>query len=865
MFKYLFYFFRLFTFISLLICATVLVVAQGPDLQVTGQIVDPSGSAIPNATIILKDANNLRREYHSDGRGKFYISTVFPGNYELSFQARGFETFTKQLKLRPSELETLRIEMKVGMNHEGEPIVDFKKQKIEGVIIDPNGAVVVNATIRLKAAEDSSIETYSDIQGNFKLFNLSPGIYELTVQSAGFNDFSKSIKISPNSNEYLKIELTIAARSDGALIVGVNGTADFLTTRQATVITTFTPKQIQFAAAQTVDDLLRQVPGFSNFRRSSSFVANPTTQGVSLRGAGASGASRTAVIADGIPLNDAFGGWVYWDRIPREAIQSVEVERGGASHLYGSDALSGAIILNTRRANKPTLSASASVGNLGTADTSFFAGSKFGKLNLALFGEAFKTDGYFIVSPTIRGAADTRAASQHRALTLRTGFEFDANNAIFVSGSLYDQDRKNGTVLQTNDTANESVAVRGQFLTPDKSNWTVSLYGNQQRYHQWFTAVAAGRATESLSRFQFTPAHDAGLRINWSNATNGKHTLFAGFEMRGVRGTSDETVFVSNKATTFVSAGGRQRRIGFFAQDYISLSKRWALVISGRWDQWRDSSAASVSRALATGIVTPTFFAPRSANAFNPRVALEFKPTANVILRASGYRAFRAPTLNELYRSFRVGDTLTQSNNNLTAERLTGGEGGMNWNVNNRVTTRLTGYYTEIVNPISNFTISTTPTLITRQRRNLGRTRSAGIEAEVEMKVTNQIRFSSGYIYSNAIVKRAPQDLTLVGLQIPQVPRQQFTMQASYDDPRFVNAALQFRATSRQFDDDRNTFQLNSYALIDATVSRRLGKYFEGFFAVQNLLNRQVVVAKTPLENFGMPRMFRGGIRIRFE
>ena len=288
-------------------------------------------------------------------------------------------------------------------------------------------------------------------------------------------------------------------------------------------------------------------------------------------------------------------------------------------------------------------------------------------------------------------------------------------------------------------------------------------------------------------------------------------------------------------------------------------------MISGRFDQWRDSSAASVSRALATGIVTPTFFAPRSVNAFNPRIALEFKPVANVILRASGYRAFRAPTLNELYRSFRVGDTLTQSNNSLTAERLTGGEAGMNWNINSRVITRLTGYYTEIVNPISNFTISATPTLITRQRRNLGRTRSAGIEAEFEAKVTNQIRFSSGYIYSNAIVKRAPQDLTLVGLQIPQVPRQQFTMQASYDDPRYVNAALQFRASSRQFDDDRNTLPLNSYALIDATISRRLGKYFEGFFAVQNILDKQFVVARTPLENFGMPRMFRGGLRIRFE
>lgn len=736
---------------------------------------------------------------------------------------------------------------------------------VKGDVVDQTGAVIPNVLVILLRSGSPRREKITDSKGNFNFDLIPPGDYEISFQATGFTTITRELKLYLGQSVVeLHIELRASGGSEQTDITN-NKENEFLTTRQATVITTFTPKQIQFAAAQTIDDLLRQVPGFSNFRRSSSLVANPTTQGVSLRGAGASGASRTAVIADGIPLNDAFGGWVYWDRIPREAIQTVEVERGGASHLYGSDALSGAINLTTRRANKPTLSASASAGNLNTQDTSFFAGTKIRKLNLALFGEAFKTDGYFIVSPTIRGIADTRAASNHRALTLRTGFEFDANNAIFVSGSLYDQNRKNGTVLQTNDTTSESVAVRGQFLTPDKSNWNISLFGTQQRYHQSFTGVAANRATETLTRLQFTPFHDAGLKINWSNATNGLHTLFAGFEVRGVRGTSDETVFVNSRATTFVSAGGRQRRIGFFAQDYISINKRWALVISGRFDQWRDSSAASVSRALATGIVTPTFFAPRSVNAFNPRIALEFKASANVILRASGYRAFRAPTLNELYRSFRVGDTLTQSNNTLTAERLSGGEAGLNWNLNNKITSRLTGYYTEIVNPITNFTISTTPALITRQRRNLGRTRSAGIEAEVEMKVTNQIRFSSGYIYSNAIVKRAPQDLTLVGLQIPQVPRQQFTMQASYDDPRYVNAALQFRASSRQFDDDRNTLPLNSYALIDATVSRRLGKYFEGFFAVQNVLNKQFVVARTPLENFGMPRMFRGGLRIRFE
>src|SRR6185503_989864 len=136
-------------------------------------------------------------------------------------------------------------------------------------------------------------------------------------------------------------------------------------------------QDVSNAAAQTTDDLLRQIPGFSLFRRTSSLVANPTTAGVSLRGAGASGASRTLVLQDGVPLNDAFGGWVYWDRVPRTAIERVEVVRGGASDLYGSDALSGVINLLTRPPTARHVNVEASYGNRDTGEISFFASDKW--------------------------------------------------------------------------------------------------------------------------------------------------------------------------------------------------------------------------------------------------------------------------------------------------------------------------------------------------------------------------------------------------------------------------------------------------------------------------------------------------------
>jgi outer membrane receptor protein involved in Fe transport len=617
------------------------------------------------------------------------------------------------------------------------------------------------------------------------------------------------------------------------------------------------------AGAQTIDDLLRQVPGFSIFRRSSSIVANPTTQGVSLRGAGASGASRTLVLTDGVPLNDAFGGWVYWDRVPRAGIDRIELVRGGSSDLYGSDALSGVINLISRPPTGRVINAEASYGTRDTGDLTFFASERWKGFAIAVSGEAFKTDGYFVIAPEMRGTVDEEAASKHRVVTLRFQHQWDVENYVFARGSLFDEDRRNGTRLQRNDTATESVAAGGRLRTSDGSNWNLALFANQQRFHQSFTAVAANRNSENLTRLQFVPSRDAGLSFNWSRLNFEKHLFVAGLDVRGVRGNSDEVVYVAGRPTTFVSAGGRQRRIGFFAQDLFNISTRWQLAASARYDNWRDSSAASVERNLSTGVVRPQFFEPRSTDAFSPRLSLTFRPKEEFTLRASAYRAFRAPTLNELYRSFRVGDTLTLANPNLNAERLTGGEAGANWNWGARTLLRLTGFWTEIVNPISNFTLTVTPALITRERRNLGRTRSRGIEAEAEFRVTNFWQITAGYLFADATVRSAPQDARLEGLWIPQVPRHQFTLQTVYSNPKYATAAIQFRASGKQFDDDQNRLVLGSFALIDTMVARSLTRHLEVFLAVQNLLDEPFAVGRTPIETLGMPRLVRGGVRIK--
>ena len=127
---------------------------------------------------------------------------------------------------------------------------------------------------------------------------------------------------------------------------------------------------LQESPGTNLDDRLRDVPGFSLFRRSSSLVANPTTQGISLRGIGSSGASRTLVLWDGIPANDPFGGWVYWTQFVPDEIGRAEISRGAATSIFGDRAMSGAIGLFSRPAEKLHVLAEYEYGNESTHDIS---------------------------------------------------------------------------------------------------------------------------------------------------------------------------------------------------------------------------------------------------------------------------------------------------------------------------------------------------------------------------------------------------------------------------------------------------------------------------------------------------------------
>ena len=732
---------------------------------------------------------------------------------------------------------------------------------IEGVVLDSAGAPIVEAQVQIANSGGLVAATTTRGDGSFRILTDNHQPLTIIVRAAGFATHEQ--QLSSTSQATLQIVLMPAVVSANVTIAAAR--IESHVDETAATVVVLQDRELNTTAAVTLDDTLRQVPGFSLFRRSGSRTANPTSQGVSLRGIGASGASRALVLADGVPLNDPFGGWVYWNRVPRESISHVEVLEGGASHLYGSTALAGLIDISTKSASSNHVSLSASYGNEFTPNGSLFVSGTRRGWSASLAAEVFRTDGYILIPEAQRGLVDTAAGSRDAVMNLRIERRLSQAGRLFGTASFFGESRKNGTPLQTNRTHLRQFAFGGELASETAGAFVGRIWGGTQVFDQNFSAISADRNTETLTRVQRVPAQVLGASGQWSREIGSIQTFVAGVDTREVRGASDELAFVNGRATSTIGAGGRERTTGVYFEDLLRIGHSIFVNLTGRFDHWNNFEAFSATRSVAPGSPTiTTAFADRSENALSGYGSVVYKFSEQVSAVFAGFKSFRAPTLNELYRSFRVGNVVTLANENLRAEKLTGGEAGLRWSSwQNRFEMQSNFFWNFINQPVANVTLQTTPALITRQRQNLGRTRARGLEIRSEMRFDKDWDFSAGYLLSDSTVVSFPVNPQLEGLQVPQVPRHQFTFQLRYLNPSVITVAFQGRAASTQFDDDQNLFPLGPYFTLDTRVSRRLHEKVELFCAVENLLNQRYEVGKTPVTTLGPPILFRAGFKIQ--
>jgi outer membrane receptor protein involved in Fe transport len=557
-------------------------------------------------------------------------------------------------------------------------------------------------------------------------------------------------------------------------------------------------------------------------------------------------------------LNDPFGGWVYWDRVPLTDIAAIEALRGGGSALYGSGALAGVVAVERSDYHDRALSMDLSEGQESISNGSATFSDHFGPWGVNASAQGMRSDGYVPVPESVRGLVDTPASLRFGTGGLVLDRQFPDGTA-FISGNIFNESRGNGTALQNNDTR-LAEGTAGANLTVAGGGLSVRTFLTFQHFDQTFSSIAADRNSESLVRSQAVPAQQFGISAVWNRQLGARNTFAAGTDFRRVTGHSAEQLFTRGTATGTVDAGGRQQYFGAFLEDALRVSSGLRITAATRVDTWKNYDALSRSLNFASGASSLTPFADRENAGFSPSLGAVYQLTHLVALTGSAYGAFRSPTLNELYRSFRLGNVLTQANDSLHPERLRGAEGGVTIG-SAPLFLRATYFWNKIHDAVGNRTLSTTPALITRQRQNIGDILARGVEVELEANLPYHLLTRTAYEYSDSTISRSL-DTSLLGLRTPQVPLHSASQSIMYNGRRW-SGTVTGRYATRQFDDDLNTFVLPSYFTADVMLRWRLGSRVEPYVACENLLDRDYFTGRTPTPTLGTPRLVRAGLRLR--
>jgi outer membrane receptor protein involved in Fe transport len=711
-------------------------------------------------------------------------------------------------------------------------------RSIRVCVKDQQGAAIAKAQIQEVAIPSNS--ALSDVAGCANIIQISPGgESKVQVRKQGFGSVTQAI----DSTSEVDIVLPLAATQEEIQVTAAR--SPLALDASASSVRLMTGEQLREAPGFTLDDRLRQVAGFQLFRRTSSWVANPTTEGTTLRGLGSTAASRTLVLSDQVPLNDAYGGWIHWSEIPALATRDVELMRGGASDLYGSSAIGGVIDV------VPVVPKSFVYGLnvVGASEDSsiidgLIAGEKCGWSGLGA-SSLFRTGGYILTAPEVRGPVDvpSNVHSQSGRVELRRAIGTAAD--LFVRGNVLNEARSNGTPLQTNGARIWRYAAGGDWTDRDADRYLVRFFGTDQSYRQSFSSINAARTSEKLTAFHVDPSQQVGGAVQWARSF-GQWTLVAGGDVLDNRGTDVEEI-------SKVSLSARQRGEGVYGE-LLWAPSTWSIAFSSRYDHFGSFDAKQVGG-------TPQPLPRITENVFNPRLGIVKKVNGALSLTGSGFRAFRGPTMNELYRQGQVGQQITLANPSLRSERATGFEFGALVEVGRLGSVRGSYFWTQVNRPVAAVTLSSTPTSTLLMRENLGQLTSKGLMAEWDLNPARWMSVIGGYQLAFSTVTKFQADPTLVGKWTPQVPRNMATLQMRFSPGRVGVFGVDLRTSGQQFDDSANQYRLAGYGLVDLYGEHMFGERWRVYMQVQNLLNQPVEAGRTPLLTLGSPIVVIGGVR----
>ena len=625
-------------------------------------------------------------------------------------------------------------------------------------------------------------------------------------------------------------------------------------------------------ASGRIEDVLGDVAGFQQFRRTDSRAANPTSQGATLRGIGGNASSRALVLLDGVPQADPFTGYVPYSALRPERLASARVTRGGGAGAFGVGAVAGTIELASGGPDDlPDLSARVFGGSRNASEVSGGLVQRLGKGFASINAGWDRGDGYLLIPASQRGAADIPARYDAWSVALRGVAPVNAALEFQASALIFDDHRLRGLTGTVSRSRGADASVK--LVGRGRWGFEALAYVQERGFRSGFVAVAADRssATPTLDQFN-TPSLGIGAKVEIRPPVGSGNSLRVGADIRDASGRTNEFFrFVAGAPTRLRRAGGVNTTFGGFLEGSMILGP---LTLTGgaRFDRWSIRGGSLVESAIGTGGVTLDLAYPdRSGTRPTFRGGALLQLSDNIDFRAAGYTGFRVPTLNELYRPFRVGADATAANGALGLERLKGYEGGINFHAA-KAALGLTAFWNQLDGAIANVTLGVGPGTfpqvgfvaaggVFRQRQNVDAIEAKGLEASATVPV-GDFRLSASYAYTDARVRARGPALPLNGKRPAQTPEHQGSATFAYMPASGLQGSLSVHYAGVQYEDDLQSRQLPQAFTVDGVVSVPITDKVRLVARAENLFDEKVVsgLSATGTEDVGTPQTFWLGL-----
>lgn len=749
--------------------------------------------------------------------------------------------------------------------------------QIRGHISDPARLAVPGAavTVRNVLSGASSITTTAP-DGSFHFGGLDSGSYVLTASASGLVLTPQQVELK--AGEALdtgELQLFLSGTQEKVVVSASRVTE--LQDEAPTKVLLVTKNEIQNTGYERVGEVLSEVPGV---------VTRAQSYGVGLVGGeqiDGLDSKETLVLLDGLPFVGARGikeGYIDLNQQDVGKLDRVEVVKGAASALYGTDALGGVINLISREPTEPLeINATTSGGSLGRIDTRLGIGGQWKKLTSFLDLEHHQRDAYALITndPTTTGAYENR-----QDLLLKLRYAFTPRAALgFTSSAYANHDRGLGmttavdpsgpanftntpTALRSNDST-QTYALVGDFVPTQSMTLQVRGYSSQYNEDSNSRLIESGVEGPEFDLGNLNETYrraDATIGQQWGS----RQFLQGGYEWVRDEYRGDNRIVGGN-------AGQELRTNDVWLQDRIQPLRKLLLTVGGRYQNNSSYGGHAVPKVGAVyrlndhftirGAFGEGFRAPYLGELYYHLLHLDY-----------GYQVIGNPTLRpETSQSYSAGAAFTAGRYQMSLNLFRNNLRNL---INNVLVCNATSGQdcsgSALVQLLSQYGIpqsfdydTTGAALFTFINLNVDRAFTEGLDVDGRVALTPSLALSGAYTYLEAVD-------SVTHSWLPYRSRHQGHIKLEYAKPRWglvtnIRATFFSKWPTETGPGTTSTDYAYGYQIWNLYVSKSLGRGIRAFGAIDNFANsrdRKLTQAQPSYDRPDYGRTFRVGFQYTF-